>query len=267
MSGSGSAEHKVTHLRWLDPNVLYEKLLNSNRNTMGVDFGKESTGLCIGVSYTGNVYPMLASSWNGRYLLSPLEKFLNTNYSLKRGGEYENRMFVPNMLFSPQVVNAQTMDTSVIRDIHNKLYAFIKDQLKALEADGQLVTTFFTFVNEANSTKIAKDFLKSRFPELFCLGRFKRMYPDIPKIVLYKQNPRKLKIDFAAFRKRFIDAYAAAHFTKAFLNMGYRQKLNPKKSQGKAKFEKMKKFAISCGYKVDGGQEDQDATGGASISA
>ncbi|KAK1567108.1 hypothetical protein Q3G72_008271 [Acer saccharum] len=134
-------------------------------------------------------------------------------------------------------------------------YAFIKDQLKALEADGQLVTTFFTFVNEANSTKIAKDFLKSRFPELFCLDRFKRMYPDIPKIALYKQNPRKLKIDFAAFRKRVIDAYAAAHFTKAFLNMGYRQKLNPKKSQGKAKFEKMKKFAISCGYKVDGGQE------------
>ncbi|KAK0590510.1 hypothetical protein LWI29_028163 [Acer saccharum] len=253
MSGSGSAEHKVTHLRWLDPNVLYEKLLNSNRNTMGVDFGKESIGLCIGVSYTGKVYPMLASGWNGRYLLSPLEKFLNTNYSLKGGGEYENRMFVPNMLFSPQtedyVVKYYVFGFSADRRYWNNedRYAFIKDQLKALEADGQLVTTFFTFVNEANSTKIAKDFLKSRFPELFCLDRFKRMYPDIPKIALYKQNPRKLKIDFAAFRKK-------GH-RRAFLNMGYRQKLNPKKSQGKAKFEKMKKFAISCGYKVDGGQE------------
>ncbi|KAK1583640.1 hypothetical protein Q3G72_025752 [Acer saccharum] len=58
-------------------------------------------------------------------------------------------------------------------------YTFVRAEIKKLDDDGNLSHKFFTIVGESNSTKMADDFLKARFPELWDSERVLNMYPNI----------------------------------------------------------------------------------------
>ncbi|KAK0596197.1 hypothetical protein LWI29_013525 [Acer saccharum] len=192
--------------------------------------------LVITNSSTKKIYLIKGRDFDG-YVLSPLEHILN---QISDGsGKYEEGWFIPNKLFSPQVLNPTTMAVSEMREALNQLasthnveyfifgfnahemtmddpekYAFIRKQLKDLEDDGRLTTKWFTFVDESWSTIMANDFLNKFFPELNDPQWFFKMYKPVRDDPHYK-DPRDQNFtrDLAKVRKRMLDSYSAYCFT------------------------------------------------------
>ncbi|KAK0598166.1 hypothetical protein LWI29_032212 [Acer saccharum] len=214
---------------------------------MAFDLGERSTGICVGDS-SMKIYPIKGRNWDG-YVLSPLEQILN---QISDGsGQYVANWFIPNRLFSPQVLNPSTMAVSKMREVLNQLYAFIRKQLKDLEDDGRLTTKWFTFVDESSSTKQASDFLCKKFPQLYNPQLFldeHTLVRDRIRSHPRYQNPgdQNFSCDLAKVRKRLLDSYSACYFTREFFTHCQRNTLMT--GVGIEKVQKMVAYANLIGY-------------------
>ncbi|KAI9161151.1 hypothetical protein LWI28_014930 [Acer negundo] len=282
-------------MKWMPPEKLYEEIDKTGGCVIGIDFGGTTTGLCVGKVCDGKVCNMKVCNWRYAYPmmalgnlgpkddLSALESYFNS-FSDGYGEILDGKWFLPDDLYSPQVVNSKIMTVSVAREILNTLavnygaqyyvfgfnadeghwdvesnYAFLKNQIIQLEQDGNLAHKCFTIVDESHSTNCADKFLKTQFPELSDAGKILEMYPEIPHELRWQYNKSgefdldRFEDDLAQFRKRLLDCYSAAHFTRIFLDKGYRGLLPEGDDRAKAKDERMMKFAHDLGYDVSRG--------------
>ncbi|KAK1578421.1 hypothetical protein Q3G72_030180 [Acer saccharum] len=259
-------------LKFLQPFVFFHLLEILQKKFMAFDLGERSTGICVGDS-SMKIYPIKGRNWDG-YVLSPLEQILN---QISDGsGQYVANWFIPNRLFSPQVLNPSTMAVSKMREVLNQLaslhdvefyifgfnaykmiwddkekYAFIRKQLKDLEDDGRLTTKWFTFVDESSSTKQASDFLCKKFPQLYNPQLFldeHTLVRDRIRSHPRYQNPgnQNFSCDLAKVHKRLLDSYSACYFTREFFTHCQRNTLMT--GVGIEKVQKMVAYANLIGY-------------------